>query len=83
MVQLNLPVKEDQGSSEKVKRYFNKNSFVCREDYNSIEEYVNKIVSIHSDSQLYQKMILEKPMLDQCFIDFDPKIILKKIIKKL
>tara|TARA_B100001094_G_scaffold332417_1_gene404371 strand:+ start:6012 stop:6908 length:897 start_codon:yes stop_codon:yes gene_type:complete len=67
----------------KVKRYFNKNSFVCREDYNSIEEYVNKIVSIHSDSQLYQKMILEKPMLDQCFIDFDPKIILKKIIKKL
>ena len=64
---------------KRAKEYFNENSFIFREDFQSIEQYVEKIISVESNRDLYEKMVLEKPLLEKCFVDFDPKVILKKI----
>lgn len=67
----------------KIKKYFNSNSFIYKEDFDTIKDFIDKIMLVNSDTKLYEKMILEKPLLDGALKEFKPSNILLRIMNKL
>ena len=67
----------------KVKKFFNSNSFVYRQDFNSEQEYIDYILEINNNDKLYRDMVVTPPLTDYLLSEFNPKIILEKIMDKL
>ena len=69
---------------ERAKEYFNTDSFLYMNDFADMEDYVDKVFEIHNNSELYEHMILSKPLrTDKIEQDLSPKVILNQILEKI
>ena len=69
---------------EKVKDYFNKKSFLYYKDFDSMEPYINHIMQIHNNKDLYQEMILHPPLnLEKIYKEFKPDLLVDRILEQL
>ena len=69
---------------ERVKEYFNPDSFIDFKDFTSIEKLSNRILEIDSDKDLYEHMVLAPPLkMDKIMKDFKPSTVLNKILTAL
>ncbi len=69
---------------ERVKEYFNTDSFLYMNDFASLEDYVDKILEINNNPELYGQMVLSDPLrMDKIEQDLAPQAILNKTLEKL
>ena len=69
---------------ERVKDFFNSNSFFYRQDYPTVEAYVSNIFDVMNDDEKYAAMVLENPLKEEAiYKEFAPSVMLNKIEEKL
>lgn len=70
--------------SERVKEYFNEQSFLFYKSYSNLEKYVDKVLEVYRNKDLYENMVLANPLkLDVIMKDFHPKTMLDKILERI
>jgi hypothetical protein len=69
---------------ERVKEYFNPTSFIYYKDFKDIQSYTEHILKVHREQALYEEIVLCSPLnLEKIYNDFNPTIILDKILERL
>ena len=69
---------------ERVKEYFNTDSFLYMNDFVGMKNYVDKILEVHNNPELYEHMVLSKPLLmDKIEKDLSPEPMLHKILERI
>jgi len=69
---------------ERVKDYFNEKSFIYYKDFQNMESYVNHVIKVHHNKDLYEEMVLTPPLrLEKIKKDLSPKVILNNILEHI
>ncbi|NBO99153.1 MAG: hypothetical protein EBU90_03365 [Proteobacteria bacterium] len=69
---------------EQVRTYFNKESFLYLKDYSNYDDYINEIIKINNNKDLYEHKLLQNPLNEENINrDFSPSVVLEKILTKL
>lgn len=69
---------------ERVKDYFNPNTFLYYKDFESMEAYVTQILNIQTNQDLYEEMVLCPPLnLENIYQDFKPEGVLDSLLEKV
>lgn len=69
---------------ERVTEFFNSKCFLFYRDFKTLEEYVDRIIEITSNKELYEDIVMTNPLYeDKINTEFSPNIMLDKILSKL